>query len=152
MENVVLFERLQEKDKPHTVTALVIKTPKPGAVLRATHSQRQTHAFSLGTVFICRRRRLLQYHLPFFSGTLSSSVSLSGLMQPPCMVRSCHPIILRCIQMICRNLGKSRSLQDMAFTFISHIWILSHRTTASTTLWRYCPYSHQVRKRQEGEV
>lgn len=72
--------------------------------------------------------------LPLFSGILSSSVSLSGLMQTPCMVRSCHPIILRCIPMMCRSLGKSRSLQDMAFAFISHIWTLNHRRTASMTL------------------
>ena len=72
-------------------------------------------------------------------------------MQPPCMVRSCHPIILRCIPMMSRNLGKSRSLQDTAFAFISHTWISNHRRTANMTLWRYCCHP-QERKRQESRL
>jgi len=35
---LLLCEMLQEKDKPHTATALVIKTPKPGAMLHAMYS------------------------------------------------------------------------------------------------------------------
>lgn len=85
------------------------------------------------------------------SGPWSSSVSLSGLMQPLCMERSCHPIIPRGIPMMLTKLGKSRSLWDMVFTFISPIWILKHHRTANMTLWRYCPCPW-VRKRQEGRL
>lgn len=85
------------------------------------------------------------------SGPWSSSVSLSGLMQPLCMERSCHPTILRGIPMIWMKPGKSRSLRDMEFVFISHIWILNHHRTVNMTLWRYCPCP-RVRKRQEGRL
>lgn len=83
------------------------------------------------------------------SGPWSSSVSLSGLRQPLCMERSYHPIILRHIPIMPTKPGTSRSLWDMVFTSISHIWILNHHRTANMTLWRYClcPW---VRKRQEG--
>lgn len=85
------------------------------------------------------------------SGPWSSSVSLSGLRQPPCMERSCHPIILRRIPIMPTKPGTSRSLWDMAFTSISHIWISNHHRTANMTLWRYYLCSW-VRKRQESSL
>lgn len=61
---ILLCERLQEKDKPHTATALVIKIPKPAAMPYALYSQKL--AFPLRTGCVCGQRRLLQRHLPSF--------------------------------------------------------------------------------------
>lgn len=74
--------------KPHTVTALVIKTPKPGAVLHATHSQRQTHAFSLGTVFICKTSAIssssfLRYLIFFCLPVWADAASMYGEILSP---------------------------------------------------------------------
>lgn len=137
-EVVPLCEKLQEKDKSHTATALALDTQEPGPLLYAVRSQSLSCSLGLFTHEIGEHYCNVTF-LSLSSGPWSSFVSLSGLMQPLCMERSCHPIILRGIPIMWTKLGKSRSLWDMVFTFISHIWILSHHRTVNMTLWRYCP-------------
>lgn len=139
-----------ERQGPHSHSTALWNA---GARSSAAYCVQPKHpAYSLG---LCTYENGKHYcnvtFLSLSSGPWSSSVSLSGLMQPLCMERSCHPIILRGIPMTWTKLGKSRSLRDMVFTFISHIWTLNHHRTANMTLWRYCPCAW-VTKRQEGRL
>lgn len=148
-EIVLLCGKLQEKDKPHRSTALAFETQEAGALLQATCSQ--SLACSLGLCTYENGEHYCHVNFPSLSsGPWSSSVSPSGLMRPLCMERSCHPIILRCIPITQTKLGESRSLWDMVFTFISHIWISSHHRTANMTLWRYCLFLEWEKDKKAG--